>query len=223
MGYERTRRLLGPLLRAAVRLRVEGAEHVPATGPALLASNHLSIVDSTFLPLATPRHITFMAKSEYFDGKGMMDRFAARFLRGSGQVPVQRGNHRAAVNSLQSCLEVLQRGEVFCIYPEGTRSPDGRLYRARTGVAWLALMSQAPVIPVAMFGTEKVLPPGSSIPRLSQVRVVFGKPVELSSFGTRADDAQTRRQVADAVIEAIAAISGQEYVPTYATAVKNRS
>jgi len=214
--YAFLRTTLGPALRAAVRLRTEGAENVPVSGPVLLASNHLSITDSTFLPLAVPRPVTFMAKAEYFTGRTLLGRLTSRFMAASGQVPVQRDDQRAAVASLDTCLTVLRQGGVFCIYPEGTRSPDGRLYRGRTGVAWLALRSGAPVVPVAMSGTDRVLPPGRTVPRPATVRVTFGEPVELSALGGDPGCARSRRAVTDAITAAIAEISGQECVPRYA-------
>jgi len=210
------RRWLGPLVRRAGRLRVEGLEHVPTQGPVILASNHLSVLDSTFLPLAVPRRITFMAKAEYFTGTGLLDRATAVFMRRSGQVPVERGNQSAAVGALQTCLEVLRDGGAFCIYPEGTRSPDGRLYRARTGVAWLALCTGAPVVPTVMAGTDRMLPPGRVLPRPAQVLVRFGPPLPSTATTGDAADARARRRVADAVTAAIADLSGQERVRRYA-------
>ncbi|MEU4655532.1 lysophospholipid acyltransferase family protein [Streptomyces sp. NPDC023723] len=220
-NYQKMQRILGPFLRALVRLDTSGADLVPDSGPVVLASNHLSIVDSTFLPLALDRQVTFMAKAEYFEGRGWHRRLTSSFMRGTGQVPVDRTDRRAAVAALDPCLDVLRRGEVFCIYPEGTRSPDGRLYRARTGVAWLALRSGAPVVPVAMHGTDHVLPVGSVAPRPAKVRVAFGKPVDLALFEGRADDARARRGAADAVMDAIAALSGQERATAFATSVRN--
>jgi 1-acyl-sn-glycerol-3-phosphate acyltransferase len=204
------------LAKKVVRLRVEGAEYVPPSGPLLLASNHLSVTDSTFLPMAVARKVTFMAKAEYFTGRGPYGRFVSWFMSRDGQVAVDRDDKRAAVASLDTCLEVLQRGDAFAIYPEGTRSLDGRLYRGRTGVAWLALKSGAPVVPVAMFGTERVLPPGRVIPRPARVRVVFGKPVQLAAIATDPDNARDRRAATEAIMAAIARISGQEYVPRFA-------
>jgi 1-acyl-sn-glycerol-3-phosphate acyltransferase len=206
------------LVKKVVRLRVEGAEHVPPSGPLLLASNHLSITDSTFLPIAVARKVTFMAKAEYFTGGGPVGRFVSWFMSRDGQVAVDRDDKRAAVASLDTCLEVLRRGDAFAIYPEGTRSPDGRLYRGRTGVAWLALKSGAPVVPVAMFGTDRVLPPGKVIPRPARVRVVFGKPVQLAAIATDPENARERRAATEAIMAAIAGVSGQEYVPRYARA-----
>jgi 1-acyl-sn-glycerol-3-phosphate acyltransferase len=214
--YAHLKRWTGPLLRTAVRLEAAGLENVPVSGGVILASNHLSIADSTFLPLVLDRQVTFMAKAEYFAGGPWPTRLVSSFLRGSGQVPVDRDNQRAAVASLDACLRVVREGRVFCIYPEGTRSPDGRLYRARTGVAWLALKSGVPVVPVAMTGTDRVLPPGRALPRPARVKVTFGKPVDLSLYGDSAGDARTRRAAADRIARAIAEVSDQEYVPVYA-------
>ncbi|MEV0896054.1 lysophospholipid acyltransferase family protein [Actinoplanes sp. NPDC049802] len=204
------------LLTKIIRLRVEGAEHVPASGPVLLASNHLSVTDSTFLPMAVARKVIFMAKAEYFTGRGPGGRLVSWFMSRDGQVAVDRDDTRAAVRSLDVCLGALSRGEAFAIYPEGTRSPDGRLYRGRTGVAWLALKSGAPVVPVAMFGTDRVLPPGRIIPRPARVSVVFGKPVQLAAVASDPESARERRIATDMIMAAIGELSGQEYVPRYA-------
>jgi 1-acyl-sn-glycerol-3-phosphate acyltransferase len=161
-----------------------------------------------------------MAKAEYFEGKSLRQRLTTSYMREGAQVPVERGNQRSAVASLGACLEVLNHGGVFCIYPEGTRSPDGRLYRAKTGVAWLALMSGVPVVPVAMFGTDRVLPPGKWLPRPAAVRIVFGSPLDPAVLRGSPDDARDRRAVSDVIIAAIGSVSGQEYVPCFASAVK---
>ncbi|MFE2275619.1 lysophospholipid acyltransferase family protein [Streptomyces lavendulae] len=221
--YAHLKRLTGPVLRTAVRLEAVGLENVPQSNGVILASNHLSIVDSTFLPLVLDRQVTFMAKAEYFAGGSWPTRIVSSFMRGSGQVPVDRENQRAAVASLDACLRVVKDGGVFCIYPEGTRSPDGRLYRAKTGVAWLALKSGVPVVPVAMSGTDRVLPPGRVVPRPAKVEVTFGKPVDLSLYeGSAAADAGARRAVSDLIVQAIAEVSGQEYVPVYAARAKEQ-
>ncbi|MGY0489433.1 lysophospholipid acyltransferase family protein [Streptomyces sp. WG-D5] len=214
--YEHLKRLAGPVLRTAARLEAVGLENVPQSNGVILASNHLSIVDSTFLPLVLDRQVTFMAKAEYFEAGSWPTRIVSSFMRGSGQVPVDRENQRAAVASLDACLRVVKGGDVFCVYPEGTRSPDGRLYRPKTGVAWLALKSGAPVVPVAMSGTDRVLP------RPAKVTVTFGKPVDLSPYEDSAADAGARRAVSDLIVQAIAEVSGQEYVPVYATRPKKK-
>ena len=183
MQYQLSRLVAGPFLRGLWRPEVTGAEYVPQTGGAILASNHLSILDSVFLPFMLKRPVTFTAKSEYFTGHPAM-RLMGRYLRSTGQMPGGPGGARAAQATLEAALDLLRQGQLFGIYPEGTRSPDGRLYRARPGVGWLAMNSGLPVIPVAMFGTDRVLPPGHSVPRLGKVRIKIGKPM---TFGADAD------------------------------------
>jgi 1-acyl-sn-glycerol-3-phosphate acyltransferase len=218
LKYQVSRAIAGPFLHLLWRPRITGAEHVPPAGGAIIASNHLSIVDSIFLPLMLDRPLTFAAKSEYFTGKGPVARLAGAYLRATRQLAVDRAGARAAQDMLEAALSLLRAGELFGIYPEGTRSPDGRLYRGRTGVGWLALHSGLPVIPVAMIGTDRVLPPGSSRPRLHQVTIRVGEP--LTFGGYRDAGASARRAVTDEVMKAIAALSGQEYVPMYASARK---
>jgi 1-acyl-sn-glycerol-3-phosphate acyltransferase len=224
--YQLSRIVAGPFLRGLWRPEVTGAEHVPATGGAILASNHLSILDSVFLPFMLKRPVTFTAKSEYFTSRHPAMRLMGRYLRATGQLPVDRDGARAAQQMLEGALALLRQGELFGIYPEGTRSPDGRLYRARPGVGWLALNSGLPVIPVAMLGTDKVLPPGRSVPRLGKVRIRIGKPM---TFGTgdgptgRAEaPGKVRRAIADDVVRAIHELSGQEYVNMYASVRKEQ-
>jgi 1-acyl-sn-glycerol-3-phosphate acyltransferase len=207
----------GPILRAVYRPRVEGLGYVPAEGGAILASNHLSVLDSAFIPLVVNRDVTFVAKQEYFTGDRFVDRLTARFLRGAGQVPVDRGNSRAAQAALDASLKILLDGGLFGIYPEGTRSPDGRLYRGRTGVAWLALTADVPVVPVAVIGSNRALPPGKSIPRPTRIGVRFGPPLTFKEYSGQAGRNRARRAVTDQIVQAIAALSDQEYVPHYAT------
>jgi 1-acyl-sn-glycerol-3-phosphate acyltransferase len=226
--YQLSRIVAGPFLRGLWRPEVTGAEHVPESGGAILASNHLSILDSVFLPFMLKRPVTFTAKSEYFTSRHPAMRLMGRYLRSTGQIPVDRDGARAAQATLEAALALLRQGQLFGIYPEGTRSPDGRLYRARPGVGWLALNSGLPVIPVAMFGTDRVLPPGHSVPRLGKVRIKIGKPL---TFGARTGDegtgrpeapAKLRRAIADDVLQAIHELSGQEYVPMYASVRKEQ-
>jgi 1-acyl-sn-glycerol-3-phosphate acyltransferase len=198
---------LNPLIRA------EGRRHVPAHGPVILASNHLSFIDSVVIRLAAPRRVIFLAKAEYFTGSGLRGRLARWFFTAVGSVPVARGQHRAATAALDTALEVLAAGDVFGIYPEGTRSLDGRLYRGRTGVAWLALTSGAPVVPVALHGTERLQPVGKRLPRPHRVTVRFGHPLRFS--GDQAS-ARTRRAVTNEVMAAIAELSGQERADRFA-------
>ncbi|GAA3097749.1 lysophospholipid acyltransferase family protein [Streptosporangium carneum] len=209
MLYRLTKVVSAPFLHLLWPTSVIGAEHVPGSGPAIMASNHLSVLDSTFLPLVLPRQVRFVAKAEYFTGNPV----TATWMRATGQIPIDRQSPTAAQDMLDAAAQVLKDGELFGIYPEGTRSPDGRLYRGKIGVAWLALATGAPVIPVAMRGTDKVLPIGSSVPRLGRVGVRIGKPVTFTGSHT---DARDRRRVTDEIMAAIRELSGQEYVASYA-------
>ena len=220
MKYTISRVLAGPLLHLLWRPDVEGSEHIPPTGGAIIASNHLSIVDSIFLPLVLDRPLTFAAKSEYFTGTRPAQRFAGAYLRATKQLRVDRGEARAAQDMLEAALGLVRSGELFGLYPEGTRSPDGRLYRGRTGVGWLALNSGLPVIPVAMIGTNHVLPPGHSVPRLHRIRIRIGAPLTFEELQEQGTGAKARRIVADEVMKAIQKLSGQEFVPMYASARK---
>jgi 1-acyl-sn-glycerol-3-phosphate acyltransferase len=218
--YRVSRAVAGPFLRVLWRPQITGGEHIPPTGGAILASNHLSLVDSIFLPLLLSRPVTFAAKSEYFTGTSPGQRFAGAYMRATKQLSVERAGTRSAQETLQAALDLLKAGDLFGIYPEGTRSPDGRLYRGRTGVGWLALASGLPVIPVAMVGTDRVLPPGHSIPSLRRVGVRVGKPLTFEGYQDMRPAARARRSVTDEVMEAIRALSGQEYVPMYASTRK---
>lgn len=212
--------LVGPVLRVVFRPWVEGLENVPKDGPAILASNHLSFSDSFFMPLVVERRVTFLAKQEYFTGRGIKGWLTAGFFRGVGQIPVDRAGGRASEGALRTGLKVLQRGDLFGVYPEGTRSPDGKLYRGRTGVARLALEAQVPVIPVAMIDTEKLQPPGRVLPRLIRPGVRFGKPLDFSRYEGLASDRYVLRSVTDEIIYELMKLSGQEYVDIYATKAK---
>ena len=220
MQYQVSRILAGPFLHLLWRPVITGLEHIPASGGAILASNHRSVVDTIFLPLMLTRPVTFAAKSEYFTGTRLPDRITGAYLRATKQLPVDRAGTRAAQDMLESALTLVRGGALFGIYPEGTRSPDGRLYRGRTGVGWLALSSGVPVIPVAMIGTEQVLPPGSKIPRLSRIEVRVGKPLTFDAYREQPAGARQRRAVTDEVMRSIQALSGQEYVPMYASVRK---
>lgn len=220
MKYLVSRALAGPFLHALWRPEITGSEHVPITGGAILASNHLSIVDSLFLPLMLERPLTFAAKSEYFTGKRLSQRAAALYMRATKQLSVDRAGARSAHETLHAALELLRQGDLFGIYPEGTRSPDGRLYRGRTGVGWLALAAGVPVLPVAMIGTDRVLPPGHTIPSLQKVGIRIGPPLTFEAYQDRRPVAQARREITDEVMKAIQVLSGQEYVPVYASVRK---
>jgi 1-acyl-sn-glycerol-3-phosphate acyltransferase len=201
--------LLTPVLRFFFRIRVEGLEHVPADGPAILASNHVSFSDSIFLPLVLPRRLTFVAKAEYFE-----DPKTAWFFRAMGQIPIKRGGGPASLRALESAAEVLQAGQLFGIYPEGTRSPDGRLYRGRTGVARLALDNQVPVLAVAMIGTREAQPIGQLWPNLFRpVTIRISAPMRFDDCD--ADDRLALRQVTDQIMFELRRLSGQEYVERY--------
>ncbi|HZC26085.1 MAG TPA: lysophospholipid acyltransferase family protein [Actinopolymorphaceae bacterium] len=212
---------LGPLLKTIYRPWVEGLENVPRDGPAIFASNHLSFSDSVFLPLVVPRRITFPAKIEYFTGVGVKGRATAAFFRGIGQVPLDRAGGRASQIALDAGLRILQRGEIFGIYPEGTRSPDGRLYKGKTGVARLALASGAPVLPVAMIGTDKMQPPGKALPKIMRPGVRIGKPLDFGRYEGMEDDRFVLRSVTDEIMYELMELSGQEYVDVYAQRAKD--
>jgi 1-acyl-sn-glycerol-3-phosphate acyltransferase len=217
--YQFSRVVIGPFLRVIGRPKVVGIENVPVTGPAILASNHLSFIDSMYLPLVIERPVVFPAKAEYFAAKGPLGRIWAAYLRSTNQLQMDRDGARSAQATLEAALELLRAGELFGFYPEGTRSPDGRLYRGRSGIGWLALNSGAPVIPVAMMGTRKMLPPGAPLPRPTRIEIRIGKRME---FGHLAGEppARARRAVADDVMRAIGELSGQDYVHLYASDVK---
>jgi 1-acyl-sn-glycerol-3-phosphate acyltransferase len=217
--YQLSRAIAGPILGAIGRPKVVGMENVPASGAAILASNHLSIMDSVYLPLMIERPVVFPAKAEYFNATGPVGRLWAAYLRATNQLRMDREGARAAQAALDAALDLLRGGELFGFYPEGTRSPDGRLYRGRSGIGWLALNSGAPIIPVAMIGTRKMLPPGSWLLRPGRIEIRLGEPLD---FGHLAGEppAKARRLVADEVMRAIRELSGQEYVHRYASDVK---
>ncbi|MGW0218562.1 lysophospholipid acyltransferase family protein [Micromonospora chokoriensis] len=212
--------LLGPLLKLIFRPQVDGLHHVPATGPVILASNHLSFFDSIFIPLIVSRRVTFVAKAEYFTGKGIKGRLMKMFFVGTGTIPVDRSGGQAARAALDTQLRVLRAQGVAGIYPEGTRSPDGRLYRGKTGVARLALESGAVVVPVAMLNADELQPPGRLIPRVGQVRVRFGAPLDFSRYAGLAGDRFVERAVTDEVMYEVMELSGREYVDIYAQKFK---
>ena len=220
MQYRVSRLVAGPLLRLVARPDVLGAEHIPASGPAILASNHLSVVDSIYLPLMVERPVVFAAKSEYFTGTRWRDKLVGAYLRSTNQLSTDRAGARAAQDMLDSALDLLKAGELFGIYPEGTRSPDGRLYRGRTGIGYLALHSGAPVIPVAMIGTEHILPPGSRIPKPGKIQIRIGEALTFDEYRDQPAGARQRRAVTDQVVQAIQKLSGQEFVPVYASVRK---
>ena len=220
MLYRALELTVAPALRAIYRPRVTGLENLPRTGPVIIAGNHISFADEIFTPLAARRQVFYLAKSEYFTSPGLRGRAMAAFFGGIGQVPVDRNATRAAAASIEICVELLAQGRAFGIYPEGTRSPDGRLYRFRTGVARIALRSGAPVVPVGLVGTDNVQPPGTRKWRIAAVGVNFGAPLDFS--GRESDERSSRslREVAETIRAAVQALSGQEYVDRYATNAK---
>lgn len=222
MKYQLSRFVIGPCLHALARIDVTGAENVPETGGAILASNHLSVLDSFYLPLMLQRPVTFAAKSEYFTGTRPAERIAGIYLRATNQLSVDRAGARAGQQMLEAALALLKDGALFGIYPEGTRSPDGRLYRGRTGIGWLALHAAVPVLPVAMVGTDRLLPPGHRIPRPGRIEIRIGKPLLFDEYADQPAGARQRRAVTDRVIQAIGELSGQEYAPMYASARKEQ-
>jgi 1-acyl-sn-glycerol-3-phosphate acyltransferase len=199
------------------RPKVKGLRHVPGSGPVIIASNHLSFSDSIFMPLVVPRKVTFLAKSEYFTSPGPKGLLKKLTFIALGQVPVDRSGGRRSEAALITGLKVLAEGKCLGIYPEGTRSPDGRLYKGRTGIARLAIESGAPIIPVAMFNTEKIQPTGTVVPKVMRVEMIFGEPMYFEGDST---DLQHLRDVTDQIMQTIQALSGQEYVDTYATKAK---
>ena len=214
--------ILGPIIKVLFRPWVDGEENIPADGAAIFASNHLSFSDSIFLPLMVPRRMTFLAKSDYFTGSGLKGRLTAAFFKGVGQVPVDRSGGKAGEAALRSGLKVLRRGDLLGIYPEGTRSPDGRLYRGRTGVARMALEAGVPVLPVAMVGTDKAQPTGQKLPRIMRVGMRIGRPLDFSRYEGMEGDRFVLRSITDEIMYELMLLSGQEYVDEYATSMKNR-
>ncbi|SCL38723.1 1-acyl-sn-glycerol-3-phosphate acyltransferase [Micromonospora rhizosphaerae] len=207
--------IVGPTLRLAFRPHVEGLEHIPETGGAIFAGNHLSVADELFLGTVVPRHLAFWAKSEYFTGAGLKGRFSKFVLTGLGAIPVERAGGRAALSAFDAAIPALKAGDLVAVYPEGTRSPDGRLYRGRTGAARLAVAAGVPIIPVGMIGTDKAQPIGVRVPRpgKAEIAVRFGKPLD---FTGRSDDRTSLREMTDELMSEIQKLTGQEYVTRYA-------
>ncbi len=214
--------VIGPLLTTVFRPWVKGLENVPRTGPLIVVCNHLSFVDSVFLPLMIDRQMAFLAKSDYFTGKGIKGWFIRFFMTSAGQLPIDRSGGKASEASLNAGLQVLAEGGVLAIYPEGTRSPDGRMYRGRTGVARIILEAHVPVIPAAVIGTEKVMPLGSNIPKVHRVGVVIGEPLDFSRFEGMETDRFVLRSITDEIIYEMNALSEQEYVDVYASTIRSQ-
>lgn len=214
--------VIGPILLALFRPWVVGLENVPKGGGAILASNHLSFIDSIFLPLVVERRMAFLAKSEYFTGKGLKGAATKFFFTASGQLPIDRSGGKASEASLNTGLSVLGRGELLGIYPEGTRSPDAKMYRGRTGVARMVLEAGVPIIPVAMIDTEKVMPIGKRMPKIRRIGIIIGEPLDFSRFEGMEGDRFVLRSVTDELMYELRALSGQEYVDVYASSVKEQ-
>ena len=214
--------VLGPVLKTLFRPWVKGLDNVPAGGAAIIASNHLSFSDSIFMPLMVPRPVVFLAKSEYFTGKGIKGKLTAAFFRLTNQLPMDRSGGAASALSLNAGMDVLKNGSLLGIYPEGTRSPDARLYRGKVGVARLALAARVPVIPVAMIGTDKVQPIGKRVPNIRRIGMIFGEPLDFSRYYGMEDDRLVQRSVTDEIMYELMRLSGQEYVDEYAAVVKLR-
>jgi len=212
--------LVGPLLKLMFRTDTEGTENVPEGGAAILASNHLSYSDWLFMPLAIPRRVTFVAKAEYFTTPGFKGWLQKTFFSGAGQVPIDRSGGTAAAGAISTGLKILGSGGLFGIYPEGTRSHDGRLYRGKTGVARMALEARVPVVPVAVIGTNVVAPPGKVFGKFARPVVRFGKPLDFSRYQGMEDDRFVLRSITDEIMYEIMRLSGQEYVDIYASRAK---
>jgi 1-acyl-sn-glycerol-3-phosphate acyltransferase len=217
MLYTVAHGVIPPLARAMWRPVVEGLHHLPATGPVIVASNHLSFFDSVVIPVVVPRKVVFLAKSDYFTGTGVKGTLTRAWFEGLGMLPVDRDDTRAAIASLDTALDVLRRGEAFGIYPEGTRSRDGRIYRGRTGVAHLALTAGCPVVPVGLLGTEDIQPVGANRPRLGKVDVTvrFGEPITVAGDYDGVPSGRARRELTDRIMGAIAGLTGQEPAGVY--------
>lgn len=212
--------LLGPLLRLLFRPRIEGLENIPEEGAAIIAGNHLSFSDHFLMPAILKRRITFLAKAEYFTGPGVKGRLTAAFFRSAGQIPVDRSGKNAGQAALREGLGVLAEDELLGIYPEGTRSHDGRLYKGKVGVAAMALGAGVPVVPCAMVGTFEIQPPGQKIPKIRRVTIRFGAPMDFSRYAGLEGERAILRAVTDEIMYAILDLSGQEYVDRYAGDVK---
>ena len=212
--------LVGPAVNAVFRPWVKGLDNIPSEGAAILASNHMSFSDSVFITVVVPRQVRFLAKNDYWQGKGMAGKWNRWFFDITGQIPMDRSGGAASQNSLAAGEQALRNGDLLGIYPEGTRSPDGRLYRGKLGVAHLALRTRVPVIPMALIGTDKVQPIDRSIPRIRRVGLIIGEPLRFDAYYANADDRFAQRAATDQIMSQIMRLSGQEYVDVYASVRK---
>jgi 1-acyl-sn-glycerol-3-phosphate acyltransferase len=215
--------VIGPLMTTVFRPWVKGLENMPRTGPVIVVCNHLSFVDSVFLPLVVDRQMAFLAKSDYFTGPGIKGWAIRFFMTSAGQLPIDRSGGKASEASLNAGLQVLAEGKVLSIYPEGTRSPDGRMFRGRTGVARIILEANVPVIPAAVIDTDKVMPLGTSFPKVHKVGVVLGAPLDFSRFRGMESDRFVLRAITDEIMHEMNKLSGQDYVDVYASTLRNPS
>ena len=214
--------VVGPIVRTAFRPWMTGHENIPTTGGVILASNHLSFIDSVMLPLVMDRQISFLAKSDYYTTRGFKGWLIRNFLKACGMLPIDRSGGKASEASLQTGLGVLEKGQVLGIYPEGTRSPDAKLYRGRTGIARMVLVANVPVVPVAMVDTEKAMPTGRRIPKVRRIGIRVGEPLDFSRFQGMEGDRFILRSITDEIMYELSRLSGQEYVDVYATSVKEK-
>jgi 1-acyl-sn-glycerol-3-phosphate acyltransferase len=215
--------VIGPLMTTVFRPWVKGLENMPRTGPVIVVCNHLSFVDSVFLPLVVDRQMAFLAKSDYFTGPGIKGWAIRFFMTSAGQLPIDRSGGKASEASLNAGLQVLAEGKVLSMYPEGTRSPDGRMFRGRTGVARIILEANVPVIPAAVIDTDKVMPLGTSFPKVHKVGVVLGAPLDFSRFRGMESDRFVLRAITDEIMYEMNKLSGQDYVDVYASTLRNPS
>ena len=221
MGYWLVKAVLAPLLRMFFRPFVTGAENLPEEGAAILAGNHTTFLDNFMIPLVVPRRVTFLAKSDYFTGSGLKGRLQRSFFSGVGMIPLDRSGGEKSETALRTGLQVLRDGELLGLYPEGTRSPDGRLYRGKTGVARMALEAGVPVIPVGLIGMADIQPGGGGMPKIGRrVEVRIGKPLDFSRYAGMEGDRFVLRSITDEIMYELMVLSGQEYVDTYATQAK---
>ncbi len=214
--------VIGPVVKAIFRPWIVGRQNVPRDGAAILASNHLSFADSIFLPLMIDRPVSFLAKSDYFTGRGIKGWATRLFMKGTGQIPIDRSGGKASEASLNTGLQVLGRGDLLGIYPEGTRSPDGKLYRGRTGIARMALEAKVPVLPVIMVDTDTAMPIGQKIPRVTRIGIVVGEPLDFSRYAGMENDRFILRSVTDEIMVALQRLGQQQYDDVYASSVKER-
>ena len=223
MYYKLAQLTLGVALKIIFRPWAEGARNVPSKGPAIIASNHLSFSDHFFGPLPLRRQVKYLAKAEYFTGRGLKGFISRAFFSALGQIPIDRGGGAASERAMRTGLRVLAEGDLLGIYPEGTRSPDGRLYRGKTGVARLALEAEVPVIPCAMINTFEFMPPGQTRPSF-RIRpgVRYGEPLDFSRYYGQASDRRALREVTDEIMRVIEKLSGQQSVDMYAQTAKQR-